>query len=231
MRCRRALTVLLLLAAALPAVALSIDELDATTSVLWIGTVPPATYFVPNPSTTYLVGVTLPLRIVGAFFVEPGLELFGDYYEWTEAYGTAIPTVYESDAGFYTLGILLSAQAGLSFDVSKALALGGAIGLDFLLRFPVEFSNQSPDSVDGRAPAMAYFYGKGRFFYPETRFFLRWHVIDRVDLVLNVRGFYPIFHLWDGLSQSFFDQFMLSAGFGFAVRLAPATSPSAPNAR
>jgi hypothetical protein len=114
----------------------------------------------------------------------------------------------------------------LSFAVSPALALGGAIGLDFLFRFPFEFTNTDPRAVGGEAPATSYFYSMGRFFYPETRFFLRWSIIETVDLVLNVRGFYPIFHLWDGLSQSFFDQFMLSAGVGFAVHLGSAGAPA-----
>jgi hypothetical protein len=112
----------------------------------------------------------------------------------------------------------------VSFDVSQAIALGGAIGLDLLFRFPFEFFNSLPESVSGRAPATAYFYGMGRFFYPETRLFLRWHIIETVDLVVNVRGFYPMFHLWDGMSQSFFDQFMLSVGLGFGVKLAPAAA-------
>ena len=219
----------MLLVVALPLSAVSIDELDANTSFLWIGTVPPAAWVAdgPNPSTTYLIGVSLPLRIAGPFFLEPGLELYGDYYEWTGADGTVIPTVYETGAGFYAIGVLLSAQAGLSFDVSKAIALGGAVGLDFLFRFPFELTNQNPDSVSGRAAAPAYFYGLGRFFYPETRLFFRWRLTAPVDLVLNVRAFYPLFHLWDGLSQSFFDQFMVSAGVGFAVHLGPqAQAPS-----
>ncbi len=140
---RRALPFLLLLAAALPLGALSIDDIDVNTSFLWIGAVPPTAYANdgPNPSTTYLIGVSLPLRIVGPFFLEPGIEMYGDYYEWTGTYGTAAPVVYETGAGFYTLGVLLSTQAGLSFTLSQAISLGGAMGLDFLFRFPFELTN------------------------------------------------------------------------------------------
>ncbi len=228
MSIRRALPFLLLLAAAFPLPALSVDELDANASFLLIGSVPPAAYAAdgPIPSLTYLIGASLPLRIAGPFFIEPGLEIYGDYYEWTGADATVIPVAYELGASFYAVGIILSAQAGLSFDLNKAIALGGAIGLDFLFRFPFELANTNVDSVAGQAAAPGFFYGMGRFFYPETRLFFRWRLTAPVDLVLNVRGFYPLFHLWDGLSQSFFDQFMLSAGVGFAVHLGQPAAPS-----
>ena len=67
--------------------------------------------------------------------------------------------------------------------------------------------------------ALSYFFSMGRFFYPETRFFLRWQISDPVALTFNLRAFYPLFHLWDGLSQSFFEQFMLSGGLGFGIQL------------
>ncbi len=70
--------------------------------------------------------------------------------------------------------------------------------------------------------ALSWFYQSGRFFYPETRFFLRWHVSEPVDLLLNLRAFYPVFHFWDGAGQPFWDQLMVSFGVGFAIRLRPA---------
>ena len=65
-------------------------------------------------------------------------------------------------------------------------------------------------------------YGSGRFFYPETRFFLRWHVTEPVDLLVNLRAFYPVFHLWDGSGQPFWDQLMVSFGIGFGIKLGSA---------
>ena len=212
---------LLALCAAVPAVpALSLTDIDANASIMGIGTYPPSTtYGGPNPALTYLVGASLPLWLTNVFFLEPGLELFGTLYEWTYDYGTAVPTIEDAAGSFYTLGSLISSQAGVSFPVSKVVSLGGSVGLDFLLRFPLEFFNPLPQSVNGRQPALGYFFGDGRFFYPETRLFVRWALSPAMSLVVNLRAFYPLFHAWDGLGQPFLDQFMGTAGIGLAFRL------------
>jgi hypothetical protein len=44
---------------------------------------------------------------------------------------------------------------------------------------------------------------------------------------VNVRAFYPLFHLWDGLNAPFLDQFMFSGGIGVAIRLGR-PAPTAP---
>jgi hypothetical protein len=74
---------------------------------------------------------------------------------------------------------------------------------------------------DDENSALPWFYGNGRFFYPETRFFLRWHVSEPVDFLVNLRAFYPVFHFWDGSGQPFWDQLMVSFGIGFGIRLRP----------
>jgi hypothetical protein len=199
--------------------ALSLTDIDANASILAIGTYPPAGYGGPNPALTYLLGVSVPLRFTNIFFLEPGLELFGTYYEWTYDSATSVPTVYESAGSFFTLGVLISAQAGVSFPVSSAVSLGGSLGLDFLLRFPLEFSNPLPESINGKQPALNYFFGAGRFFYPETRLFMRWAMTPAMAFLVNLRLFFPLFHAWDGLGQPFLDQFMGSAGVGIAFTL------------
>jgi hypothetical protein len=211
---------LLALSVCIPSVAaLTLTDIDANASLLVIGTYPPAGYGGPNPALTYLLGASLPLRFTNIFFLEPGLELFGTYYEWTYDSATAVPTLYESGGSFFTLGALISAQAGVSFPVSSAVSLGGSLGLDVLLRFPLEFFNPLPQSVNGKQPALGYFFGEGRFFYPETRLFMRWSVSPALALIVNLRAFYPLFHAWDGLGQPFLDQFMGAAGIGLAFRL------------
>jgi hypothetical protein len=105
----------------------------------------------------------------------------------------------------------------VSYPIAPLLSLGGALGLDFFLRFPFELQNSGIQSDENSA--LAWFYGSGRFFYPETRFFLRWHISDPVDLLVNLRVFYPVFHIWDGANQPFWDQLMVSTGVGFGIRL------------
>ena len=75
---------------------------------------------------------------------------------------------------------------------------------------------------------MGYFYGALRFLYPETRFFLRWHLSDPIELVFNLRAWYPLFHLWDAQALPFVDQLMVSAGIGIAISLKTRRSCAAP---
>jgi hypothetical protein len=202
--------------------ALSIDELDANASLLFIGSNPPSGATDPNFAIAPLLGVSMPLRISGPFFVEPGIEFLGWYYEWLSGSSSAVITQAENGSGFFTIGTLISLQAGLIYPVSPVLSLGGTLGLDFLLRFPFEMQNTTTSVKSGEDSALAWFFGNGRFFYPETRFFVRWHISEPVDLLANLRAFYPVFHLWDGAGQPFWDQIMVSFGVGFAIRLRPA---------
>jgi hypothetical protein len=215
----RLVALVVLACCALPAGALSISEIDANFSPLTvIGSAPPATYGGPSP-IVQMFGASLPLQIDQTFFLEPILEFFGTYYAWTGSNGTAVPTTYEDGTGFFTVATLISLHAGASFPLSPALSLGGAIGFDFLLRFPFELQNTTSTNKDDQSRGLGYFFDKGRFFYPETRAFLRWHISDPIDLLINVRVFYPLFHAWDGLSQPFYDQLIVSGGLGFAFRL------------
>ena len=211
--------------------ALAITEVDANVSALFIGSSPRGGLVDPTLAIAPLLGVSIPLRLAGPLFFEPGLEFLGSYYDWTGS--NAQITQAENGVGFFTVGALVSLQAGIVFPVSSVISLGGTLGLDFLLRFPLELQNTSPAVQADEGSALGWFFGGGRFFYPETRLFLRWRISDPVDLVVNFRAFYPVFHFWDGSAQPFWDALMISGGVGFAVRLGKppaAQSPAAPAA-
>jgi hypothetical protein len=226
MRSRRAVALCIGLALALPGFALSVEEVDVNTDTLLVGTIPPTGYGTANPAIAYPLGASLPLTIAGPFFVEPSVSLYGMLYEWTGDNGTAVPSAVARAEQFFTLGALVSLQAGVSFPVAPVLWLGGTVGADFLLRFPLDWWNNDTSSTEGRAPALAYFFADGRWFYPETRLFLRWRVSEPVDLLVNARALWPLFHAWD--NGSFVDEAMLSLGLGFAVRLKQAAAAFAP---
>jgi hypothetical protein len=230
MTVRRALVVLAVIlavpAASLCALSLSIDELDANAGLMFLGSNPGTSD--PNLGIPPLLGVSMPVRLGGPWFVEADVEFLGWYYRWVSPGGPAVITQAENGYGFFTIGTLVSLQGGVSFPVSPVVSLGGAIGLDFLVRFPAEFQNTASSVQSDENSALSWFYGSGRFFYPETRFFMRWHVTEPVDLLVNLRAFYPVFHLWDGAGQVFWDQLMVSFGVGFGIRLhsPPAAVPA-----
>jgi hypothetical protein len=226
MRLRVDAVLCIALAVATPGFALSIHELDVNASLMVIGSVPPPHKGDVSP-IVQLFGAGLPLRLAGPFYIEPTLEFFGTNYEWTGSYGTAVPTQIETAAGFFTLGTLISLHAGARFPVTPKVSLGGSIGADFLLRFPLEFFNDAQSSIDGRGPALDYFFAKGRFFYPEARFSVIWQVSEPIGVIFNLRAFFPVFHLWDGMNQPFVDQFMFAGGIGIAIRLGPAPAAQA----
>lgn len=226
MRLTVAAVLLVILAVATPGFALSISELDVNGSLMVVGSVPPAGHGDVSP-VVQLFGASLPLKLAGPFYIEPKLEFFGLLYEWVDADGVAVPTQIETASGFWTLGTLISMHAGARFPLSSQLSLGGSIGADFLLRFPIELWNKG---ASGMGSAQSYFFAKGRFFYPETTFSVIWQVSEPIGLVFNLRALYPIFHLWDGMGQPFIDQFMFAAGIGIAIKLGPSRTASAPAA-
>ncbi len=226
MKVKVVIAVICALLAASSASALSIDELDVNFSIIYIGTTDPAA---SGPSiVTPLYGVSLPMQVAGPFFIEPMLELYTTFYQWT---GTAVaPAAMENAQGFLTLGSLLSMHGGVRWAVSPAIVLGGSLGIDFLLRFPIEFlmADQNPAADTGSG--LAWFFGAARFLYPEARLFFRWQLTPAIGLVVNARAWYPLFELWAGQGLPFPDQFMFAGGIGFAVRLgrpAPAAGSQA----
>ncbi len=222
MRAKVVILVVLLFAAAPFAFALSLTEVDVNVGLLFIGSSPPPGYGAPSP-LLQTIGVSFPMSLGGPWYMEPTIEFFGTNYEWTAAAGStvsrAVPATIEAAAGFFTLGTIITCQFGGMWPVAPTVKLGGSLGLDFVLRFPLELSNNDSTSVAGRGPALSYFFGAGRFLLPETRFVVRWQVFEPVALVFTLRGMYPVFHLWDGEGLPFYDQLMTALDLGFAIKL------------
>ncbi len=209
MRARVIIASLLLFGIPAFAFALKISELDINAGLLFIGSSPPGA---PSPLVQTL-GISMPIKSDGPFFLEPSIEFFGSYYEVDPITGRTVPAPYESGTSFLTIGSLITLQSGLLYTLSKDIEMGGALGVDFLIRVPYEFQNTNADTGDG----LTYFYSQGRFIYPETRFITRWHVVDGVTLAFTLRGMYPLFHLWDGESLPFYDQLLVGLDIGFVI--------------
>jgi hypothetical protein len=221
MRDRFRVVFLALALAAAPASSLAMSGLTihAGTLLVWSEeSLAPELHGGPNPALSQLIGASLPVRF-GVFFIEPFFELYGLEYEYINAENRAIPTDDVTAAGFLVLGGIASLQAGLAFPVTGRLSLGASVGLDAVVRFPLDLGPAASSTAAARELALAFFYDRGRFLFPETRLFLGWEISEAFSLSLNVRAFYPLFHAWDEQGLGFLDQFMLSAGLGFGVRL------------
>ncbi len=193
---------------------LSLSEIVINGGLLLIGSTDSEA--APTPLLP-IIGVSLPIDLPDPFFLEPGLDFFGLYYFDTGE--RTVPTELETAGGFYTQAVLLSIKGGMRYPLTDVLEAGGTVGLDFLLRFPLE-----------EGGSMDYFYGNLRFFYPELRGFLRWKIVESIGLIFSLRTFIPIFHLWDGEGLPFTDQFMVSLTAGLAIRLGAAPGEAKPEA-
>jgi hypothetical protein len=216
---RLALGALLLAALApLPAFPLSPTEAVLTTTLMLIGNTDELSSSGPTPVViVQSLGASVPLSVAGPFFLEPSLDLFGTWYEYT---GTrAVPGARESATSFFVLGTLLAVRAGAAFPVSNRVSLGASLGLDLLLRFPIDLEVGAAERKDARLASYGYFYGLGRFLYPETSLFCRWRIADKFGLVFSLGARHPVFHLWDGEGLAYLDQLVLGAGLGFTYSL------------
>ena len=213
---KRLALAVLLIAAPLSVFALAPSQVIFEPGLLLIGnTDEPSTGPTPLVMVQSL-GASLPMALSGPFFFEPGVILFGTWYEYT---GTrAVPGASESGSSFFVLGAALAARAGVALPVSKNVTLGAALGLDLLVRFPADLESGAETRVDDRRAAWGYFYGMARFLYPETALFCRWMLSESFGLAFTARALHPVFHLWDGEGLSYLDQLIMAAQLGFTWR-------------
>ncbi len=199
------------------AFALTLTELDVNAGLLFIGSAPPQA-----SGITQTLGASLLIRTDGPLFLFPSIDFLGTYYDTSGTRAVLATVSSESGTSFFTIGALLGLQAGMVYPVAKDLEMGGAVGLDLFLRFPLELQNTTADTADG----FAYFYGMGRFIFPETRFITRWDVAEGVTLVFTLRGMYPVFHIWDEEGLPFYDQLLAALDLGFVIRLGGKPTPA-----
>ena len=158
-------------------------------------------------------GVNLPLG--KPLNLEVGLLAWGTYYQYDG--GRATPVELEH-RDFWVLGLLADARVGYTFRIAEAAALGVQGGVALLLRAPVPLFD---DARPNTGAALGYLYGKARFLYPEAALFARFALAEGVALRVSLRGYLPVFHLWDGEDLPFWDQLMVSGLVGIVFALPP----------
>ena len=169
----------------------------------------------PSP-LPFGIGASLRWLRFGRFELEPGIQLFGTWYEYRD--GRALPAEPEQRM-FLMLAALADLRLATEWPVNERFSVGGAAGLGLLLRLPVPLEESSD-----LGPTLGYLYGRARFLLPETALFTRWKVNERLELRTSLRAYWPVFHFWDGEQLPFADQMILSGliGLRFTLPASPA---------
>jgi hypothetical protein len=211
------------LCAPLSATSLAIPAIVPEVGLLWIGNYDSrATAGLAPSPLTGMIGVSVPLVTPAPgspWLLSVGLDLYGTYYEWDSVLGRAFPTEAESGSGFYTLGMILAPRFGVVAPIGRAVTAGVVVGLDVLLRLPLEFFNLSTERQAEWRSILGYCYRQGRFFYPETGLLLAWKATDAIALEFGARVLWPLFHLWDGAGLAIVDEMMATGTIGLRIAL------------
>ncbi len=215
-----AVAAVLLAAAPLAVPALTPTEITFEPGLLVLGNTGEAGSTGPTPVVlVQSLGASLPMALGGPFFFEPGAILLGTWYEYSAAGARVVPGAAEADT-FFVLGAALAARAGAALPLSKSVTLGASLGLDLLVRVPLDLEPGWEGRADDRRAGWAYFYGMARFLYPETSIFCRWMLSEKFGLAFSARVLHPVFHLWDGEGLSYLDQLIMVGQLGFTWRFA-----------
>ncbi len=150
-------------------------------------------------------------------FVMKGEMLFwGNYYTFN---GTrAVPQEVEApgEKWNWVLATTIDPRFALEYNFNESITAGLDLGLVLLLRFPIVSSETSGEDS---SHILQYFFGMGRFFYPENNLYIIWNVFDNLSLSFNLKATYPIFHLWDKENLPFYDQLIFTGLIGFLIKI------------
>lgn len=217
--------------------AIEIEGVQVNGGMIWIGNaqIDSAVPVAPSPLTT-TAGVSLPIRFGTFFVLSPRISYYGVPYG-VDA-GRVVPVEIEYADWAYVMGFLIAPRAVFDLQVARTLNIGAYASPTLALRVPA----RAWGTVD-RSTIASYHYGGGRFFYPETGFYIDWNVPLRsrsleaetinegdfeeeesaparsIHFVADFSAYFPLFHAWDGEGLPFWDQMMVTAmiGLRFAV--------------
>jgi hypothetical protein len=151
----------------------------------------------PSPYILQGLGVTVPLIQEENFFLYAGLLLYGCQYQWYV--DRAVPADNELADTIWTLLPQLDIRIGLPIKLSDNLTLGLSLGPALVCPIPL-FAYDNGEAY--RARMFEYFYVNLKFLYGEVEIFLRWAIVQGIDLAIKVRSLYQLAAIWDAIGIS-----------------------------
>ena len=177
-----------------------------------------------------IAGGSMQMFFTRRFFLHPELGFYGTQYQLAADGVKAIPTEIEFANSVWFLSTVLDLQTGIDFQLSSSFSLGFMVFPSFVFRIPLRSwgtyaeTSTEEDTTDeattGKSTLSSYFYQKARFLYPGAGVYAVWRVFDRLGIAIRIKGYIPLFHLWDGevLADGsrvpFYDQMVLTISGG-----------------
>jgi hypothetical protein len=171
--------------------------------------------------------IAFPFVLGDYFRLAPGISFFGTQYRIIPGFAKAVPVPVEWADTVWFLSVLVDLELRLDIPLSTRLGLGFDAGAAFLGRVPIPTPN---DGWEEQMPGIvSYFYGEARYLYPTFGASFTWKPaeLDRLEVSVRSKAYFPIFHLWDGENSSFFDQFLINLSLGLRIYPRPPEHSSA----
>jgi hypothetical protein len=168
----------------------------------------------PSPYILQGLGVTLPLVEEEGFFLYTGVLFYGCQYQWNV--NRAIPADNELADTIWTLLTQLDLRIGVPIRLADNLTFGMSAGPALVLPVPL-FAFDNGEAY--RGPMFEYFYLGLKFLYAEGELFLRWAIVDGIDLSFKLRGMYQLAAIWDVIGISRFNGLQIQALISIETRL------------
>ncbi len=165
----------------------------------------------PDPLLTPLgIGTTFALKDNISF--DPTLFIYGMNYGF-QTWDRPRPAQIEQRE-MYVISLLIDPAFAFTYPLTPAIDWGFLLSPAMIFRIPL-FPAEGEDPAYGEM--MSYFIGPGRFLYPGAGAFLDIEINKLLSFRPALRGYLPVFHLWDG--DPFLDQLTLVLDLGFRFNL------------
>ena len=211
-----------------PVSAANVESVDVSAGVIWIGNT--GENIAPSPLTSILA-VSFPIRLASVLLLVPELGYFGGPYGIDN--NRIVPVEIEFKDSVYMTNFIVSPRLVLAFNLGSSFIIGASLSPSVVARAPTFAWGEGETQ---RMQITEYFYSSGRFFLPEAGLFFDWAVPYKIEipgqprdeeseeetgepessrkldihLAFGIRGYFPVYHFWDGENLPFHDQLMIS---------------------
>ena len=166
----------------------------------------------PSPLLTS-VGVSLPLRFSEHLLLEPALQFHGTWYGLSSDRPVAVPMEYLDKA--WVLAVLIDPAFCARMSLGEKVTGGVSVSPALNLRFPTVVYQEA---TFDRSAALSHFFAAGRWFYPKAGLYVSWKATENITLRVQADAWFPVYHLWDGGAEPFWDDLMICGWIGFSFQ-------------